>query len=274
MRAGDVAAAERATSRSLFGDDGRVPDQVARARRRIAHLLETDPGGAWVAEAGGEIVGASLALVREGIWGLSLLGLLEEHQGRGDGRRLLRAAWEHGRDARGWIVLSSSHPAAMRAYASLGLALRPCVAAAGIVDRARLGDPDGVVDAGEGGIPAADAIGRAVRGAGHGRELRVALEHPGARLLLAGDRAFALLRDSHVQLVAGLDEEAATQVLNGALAAAPRGATVSVDFLTSGQDWAIRACLRAGLALSPDGPVLTAGALGPLRPYVPSGPWL
>ena len=63
-------------------------------------------------------------------------------------------------------------------------------------------------------------------------------------------------------------------MLRAALAAAPRGATVSVDFLTAGQDWAIRACLRAGLALSPDGPVFTGGALGPLRPYVPSGPWL
>ncbi len=274
MRPDDVAAAERATSASLFGDEGRAPEQVARARRRIAHLLETDPGGAWIADAGGEIVGASLALVREGVWGLSLLGLLEAHQGHGHGRSLLRAAWDHGRDARGWIILSSSHPAAIRAYASLGLDLRPCVAAAGIVDRERLGEAVGVRDAGEAGIDVADAIGRAVRGAGHGRELRVALEHPAARLLVVEDRAFALLRDSHVQLVAGLDEEAATRALEGALAAAPRGSTVSVDFLTAGQDWAIRACLSAGLALSPDGPVFTAGALGPLRPYVPSGPWL
>jgi hypothetical protein len=49
---------------------------------------------------------------------------------------------------------------------------------------------------------------------------------------------------------------------------------VTVDFLTAGQDWAVRACLDAGLALSPDGPFFTGGDLGPLRPYVPSGAYL
>jgi hypothetical protein len=212
--------------------------------------------------------------VREGVWGLSLLGVTPARQGRGVGARLLQAAWEHGRDARGWIILSSAHPAAMRAYALRGLELRQCVAAAGLVDRARLGGADGVEDAGVDGIALADAIGREVRGAGHGHELRVALEHPGTRLLVLEDRAFALLRDANVALLAARDEEAAERVLDGALAATPRGATVGVDFITAGQDWAIRACLRAGLQLSPDGPVFAGGVLGPLRPYVPSGPWL
>ena len=59
-----------------------------------------------------------------------------------------------------------------------------------------------------------------------------------------------------------------------ALAAVPPGGTAHVDFLTAGQDWAIRACLDAGLALSPDGPFFTGGELGPLRPYIPSGAYL
>src|SRR5919108_6516813 len=105
----------------------------------------------------------ALALVREGIWGLSLFAVAPEHQSRGIGRELLAASFGHGADARGHLILSTESPAAMRRYARLGLELRPCVAAAGVVDRARLPETDGVVDAGLDGVAVADAIGRAVR---------------------------------------------------------------------------------------------------------------
>lgn len=275
MQAEDVPAANRVARDALaFGRPTESDTALRRAERRVAHLQQTDPGGAWVAEADGALVGVALALVREGIWGLSLFAVAEAHRDRGIGRALLEASFGHGADARGHLILSTESPAAMRRYARLGLDLRPCVAAAGTVDRARLPAPDGVVDAGTAGIPVADAIGRAVRGAGHGVDLAVALEDPGAKLLLADDRAFAWVRDERIMLVAGLEDAAATRVLGAALAATPPGATVSVDFLSAGQDWAVRACLDAGLALSPDGPMFTAGDLGPLRPYVPSGAYL
>ena len=276
MRPADVEAAEAVARRALFRGDAPETDAVVAARgvRRVAHLLGTDPGGAWVAAAGEEIVGMALGLVREGIWGLSLFAVADEHRDRGVGRELLEASFGHGADARGHLILSTESPAAMRRYARLGLDLRPCVSAAGIVDRARLPAADGIVEAGMAGIPVADAIGRAVRGAGHGIDLEVALDDPGAKLLLAEDRAFAVVREERVMLLAGLDDAAATRVLAAALAATPAGATVSVDFLTAGQDWAVRACLDAGLVLSPDGPFFTAGDLGPLRPYVPSGAYL
>jgi GNAT superfamily N-acetyltransferase len=275
MRAEDVVAANAVARDALAA--GRPPETGAmrrRAERRVAHVRSTDPGGAWVAEdRGGALVGMALALVREGIWGLSLFAVAEQYRGRGIGRELLEACFGHGADARAHLILSTESPAAMRRYARLGLELHPCVAAAGILDRTRL-DANGVVDAGRDGIPVADAIGRAVRGAGHGIDLEVALEDGASRLLLAEDRAFAWVRDERIMLVAGLDEPAATRALNAALAATPPGASVSVDFLTSGQDWAVRACLDAGLALSPDGPFFTGGDLGPLRPYIPSGAYL
>jgi predicted N-acetyltransferase YhbS len=276
MRPDDVAAAE-AVARTVLWEGHPAaadPETVERGVRRVAHLQRTDPGGAWVAEAGRQIVGMVLALVREGIWGLSLFAVAIDHQSRGIGRELLEAAFGHGADARGHLILSSESPAAMRRYARLGLELRPCVAAAGIVDRTRLPAGDGVVDAGADGIPVADAIGRAVRGAGHGVDLEIAVGDPGTRLLLVDDRAFALVRRERVSLVAGLDDPAATRALNAALAATPPGASVSVDFLTAGQDWAVRACLDAGLALSPEGPFFTGGDLGPMRPYIPSGAYL
>jgi hypothetical protein len=227
-----------------------------------------------VAEHDGEVAGVALALVREGVWGCSLFAVAAGLQGRGVGRRLLEASFDYGRAARGHLILSTENPAAMRRYARLGLELRPCVAAAGIVDPVRRPAADGVVEAGTEGIAVADAIGRAVRGAGHGRDLPVLLEAPGTRLLLYEDRAFAVVRDDRVALVAGTDEDAATRVLNGAFATARPGATVTVDFLSAGQDWAVRACLDAGLALSPDGPLFTGGDVGPLRPYIPSGAYL
>jgi hypothetical protein len=256
------------------GVDHGDAEVIERGRRRIAHLQGTDPGGAWVAERDGEIAGVALALVREGVWGLSLFAVASDLQGRGVGRRLLEAAFAYGRDARGHLILSTESPAAMRRYARLGLDLRPCVAAAGVVDPTRRPAIDGVREGGAEAIPVADAIGRAVRGAGHGRDLPVMLDASDTRLLLCEDRAFAVVRDDRVALLAGIDEDAATRVLNAAFATAAPGATVTVDFLTAGQDWAVRACLDAGLALSPDGSLFTGGDVGRLRPYIPSGAYL
>ncbi|MEA2249674.1 MAG: hypothetical protein QOH46_4203 [Solirubrobacteraceae bacterium] len=276
MTPDDLLPVER-VARSVLSSPAQpaTSGSIGNSLARIAHLQRSDPGGAWVAEQDGRVVGLAQALLREGIWGLSLLAVTEELQGRGVGRSLVERAWRYGEAARGHLILSSVSPAAMRSYARLGLRLHPCVAAAGIVDRSRIPDLDGVVDAGVDGIAAADEIGRAVRGAGHGRDLAVPLEaNPATRLLLFEDRAFALMRGDSVLLVAGRDEEAATRVLWSAFAATGHGATASVEYLTAGQDWAVRACLDAGLALSPDGPLFTGGDVGPMRPYIPSGAYL
>jgi len=49
--------------------------RTAGATARIAHIQRTDPGGCWVAESDGQIVGAALGIIREGIWGLSLFAM-------------------------------------------------------------------------------------------------------------------------------------------------------------------------------------------------------
>jgi GNAT superfamily N-acetyltransferase len=273
----DVPAADAVARDVLFFLPPGV-DEAERQRRshaRIAHLMHTDPGGAWVAErADGRVAGVGLSLIREGIWGFSLFAVAEDVQGRGVGRRLLEACFAYGDGARGHVILSSEKPAAMRLYARLGLDIRPAIAAAGIADLARMPAAAAhVEDAGVSGIPLADAIGRRVRGAGHARDLPVALAS-GASLLTFEDRAFAVARDGNVMLLAALDDEAASIVLWAALEAAGPGRTVRVDFLTAGQDWAVRTCLDAGLPLSPDGPMFTGGQLGPMRPYIPSGAYL
>ena len=262
---------------AVFSAPGEAPtaEGVRRSEARQTHLLATDPRGAWVAlDEGGEVCGVALAILREGLWGLSLLAVRPDVQARGIGRRLLERAWAYGDDAgaRGRIVLSSTDPKAMRRYARLGLALRPCVAAGGIVDRSRLPAPSGAVAASE-DVERTAPISRHVRGAAHVADIPVLLD-AGGRLLLHGDRGFAVHDRGTVKLLAARDDAAATDLLWACLAASVPGATVAVEFLTAGNDWAVRAALDAGLALSPEGPLFTGGELGPLAPYVPSGPYL
>jgi GNAT superfamily N-acetyltransferase len=275
MREEDAYDADRVCKEVLYAPapGGDEATRAARQHARITHLGRTDPAGCWVAEHDGRVEGVALSLIRDGLWGFSLFGVAATLQGRGIGRELFARCWEYGAAARGHLILSSPNPAAMATYARSGLSIRPCVAAAGIPDLSRAPQVDGVEDAGKDGIAIADAIGREVRGAGHGRDLPAAMAH-GARLLVFRDRAFALVRDGVVALLAARDEQAARRLLWGALIDAGPGATVSVDFLTAGQDWAVGVCVDARLPLTPDGPMFAGGALGPLAPYIPSGAYL
>ena len=79
---------------------------------RIRRLIATDPGGAWVAETpDGALAGAALALVREGLWGLSLLVVDPGRQSAGVGRALLDRALAYGDTAR---AAGSSSPRRIR----------------------------------------------------------------------------------------------------------------------------------------------------------------
>jgi hypothetical protein len=275
MRDEDVADADRVCVDVLYTtfDDEAESVRAARQHARIRHLLETDPGGCWVAEHEGRVEGVALALIREGVWGFSLFGVAEKLQGRGVGRDLFARCFAYGAAARGHLILSTTNPSAMGIYARTGVPIRPCVAFAGIPDLERAPALDGVADAGAAGIPLADAIGRELRGAGHGRDLPVPMAH-GARLLVFEERAFALAREGNIIMLGARDEEAARRMLWALFLTAGPGATVNVDFLTSGQDWALPVCLDARLQLSPDGPMFAGGDLGPLAPYIPSGAYL
>jgi GNAT superfamily N-acetyltransferase len=244
---------------------------LASSRIRIGRLLATDPGGAWVAELDGRVVGCSLGIVREGVWGLSLLVVGPDAQSTGVGRELLARAWEHGRDARGWIVLGSRDPRALRSYARLGLRLHPAIAARGRPRRVtrppevRLGT---LAD-----LPLTADVDRTVRGAPHGDDL-VALLESGGDLLVLPERGYAVVRDGAIRLLASRDEDGAVALLRACLAAA--GAReASVEWITSAQRWAVMPCLEAGLELRMDlGAVFLAGDVGPFAPYLPSGAYL
>jgi GNAT superfamily N-acetyltransferase len=276
MLEADVGAVE-ALGHRAFAVDANGPDRDAEMEAwglaRTAHFLATDPGGNFVADDDGEIVGVGQSLRREGLWGLALLAVRSDRHGEGLGRRLIDACLEYGRDALGGMILSTEHPAAMRLYASSGFALRPTVSAGGIVDRDALRPGPDVRPGTAADYGWMDDVSRLLRGAGHSRDVAQAVE-AGTRLLAIEDRGWALVRREEIRCLAARDAEAATQLLDAGLATMPRGATASVDSIAAGNDWAIQTCLRAGLALSPSGPIFTRGTLGTLAPYLPSGPYL
>lgn len=280
LTAEDVPAADRAGFAALrFAvPEEQVGDEevrAARGRARVAHLLSTDPDGCWVAEADGAgVVGVALALLREGVWGLSLLGVDPDWQGRRIGSRVLEPALRYADGARGAIIVASTHPAAMRAYATAGFALRPCVSAAGVLDRRAIpaglrSRPGDVVRDRE----TCDVASRHARGAAHGPDLEM-YPAAGCDLLVIDGEGFAMHREGSVVVLAATTEAAARDLLWSSFAAAPPGATVHVDWIAAGHDWAIEIALAAGLALSPDGPIFTRGDLGAMAPYLPSGAYL
>jgi GNAT superfamily N-acetyltransferase len=239
---------------------------------RYFHLIETDPGGAWVAEEDGQVIGAALAIDRDGVWGLSLLVVLPDHQSSGIGRALLERAREYADGGRrGAIILASPDHRALRAYARAGFEMHPCMDAEG---RPHVEEPPpGVRDGDDRDLPLTEAVDRAVRGTVHGSDIAAFLR-AGRRLLVVPERGYAVLGPDSISLLAALDEEAARDLVLAALAAVPPDKDYRVEWITSAQQWAVQPVLDAGLVLKPGGAVFVRGELGPLTPYLPSGAYL
>lgn len=242
-------------------------------RYRLA--LERDPGGAWVAEDGERIVGVALALKREGVWILSLLAVDEDYRDAGVGRGLLDLALDYSAGCAGAMIASSTHPAAMRRYARAGFTLHPTLMASGEVREASIPPRDlPVRDGGAKDLALAARVDRLVRGAAHGPDLAHMLD-TGAGLLVSespAGRGYAVEWKGSPALVAATEPEVAAKLLWACLSRAK--GEVEVRWITSAQNWAIPVVLDAGLALSPAGPICTRGRLGPLTPYLLSGPFL
>ncbi len=248
------------------------PASLEVARIRIRQLIGTDPGGAWVAEEGGEVVGAALALEREGVWGLSLLIVSPALQSQGVGRALLERTLEYaGGGERGAIILASPDHRALRAYARAGFSAHPCFDASGVPTVTD--PPEGVREGGPDDLPLTETVSRAVRGASHGSDVEAMLR-AGARMFVLPERGYSITTSSGIKLLAALDEEAARDLLLGTLAAGPEGQATNVEWITSAQQWAIEPALEAGLKLQLGGGVFLRGDVGPFRPYLPSGAYL
>lgn len=245
------------------------PDSVL-SRPRYVDLIRRDPGGAWVAEQDGEIVGCALAIRRDDVWGLSLLVVHPQLQSAGLGRELLQRAHAYADGARGRIILSSGDARALRSYARLGLTGHPCFAAAGTPRGVQ--EPAGLRPAAPADQPFLDHVDRQVRGAARGGDLDT-FRAMGAEILLAPERGYAVLRGGVLRALAALDAEGAQALLRAVLARAE--GSVEIEWLSALQGWAVPVCLDAGLELRVQrGAIFTDGDVGPFTPYLPSGAFL
>jgi len=221
-------------------------------------------------------VGMSQSFVRENYWMLSQLGTVPGQQGRGLGRELLRLALSHGDPGSPGTIQCSRDPKAMALYASFGFNLHPVVAAWGTMRTGAVSrpaevdryEPEDVLDA---HLDTVSAIDRQVRGSARMIDIQSMLSQPGNRLLLLGDRAYAVAKDERIVTLGARDEGSATLVLRTMLAEAPANEIVEVNWLTSAQQWAIRVLTQAGIELQPYGPVMVRGMDAPPSPYIPSG---
>jgi hypothetical protein len=115
MRADDVPAASRAAHETFAHQDrglGHPPSPYsgaarARGERRLAHLLATDPGGAWVTERDGDHRGVGLAGPRRDLGTVAARRSARPSERR-RGRALFGAALAHGDGGRGGIIVASS----------------------------------------------------------------------------------------------------------------------------------------------------------------------
>jgi GNAT superfamily N-acetyltransferase len=236
-----------------------------RGTARIAHLQRTDPDGAWTAEVEGEPVGCALALVRDGMWFLSLLIVKPGFQGKGIGRALLDAALTTATD-RSWIM-STVEPAAVRRYQRAGFDLHPTYTAKGAPDRTKIPAVPGVRDYDDDRETLDDVL-RKVRGAAMGTEVDYYRETLPRRIVVAPGKGFAVLRPDGANWLAATDEQTARHLLWTVLAEAP--GEVEVDWLGANQQWAIDVCLDAHLTLK-GGASLALRGQPTMSPYLPCG---
>ena len=275
MRADDVEASFAVQWAALSELDDRnkraTPEltDAARARGvgRVAHLRETDPDGAWVAEQDGAVVGCALALVREGMWFLSLLMVEPSQQGQGIGRALLNASLTTATD-RSWI-LATDDPAALRRYQRAGFDLHvtytakgapgPLAPAVGVVE----GDYEQHGDL-------VDEVTRHVRGAGLRTDLPFFRARPAPFLVVddSDGRGFVFLRPGGIVMLAATTEHAARRLLVASLTAAD--GEIEVDWLSADQQWAIDVCLDARLTLGYGATICLRGQPR-MAPYLPGG---
>ncbi|HMD56860.1 MAG TPA: GNAT family N-acetyltransferase [Solirubrobacteraceae bacterium] len=273
MEPGDVAIAVDVSAAAF---EYELTDAATRAfwEMRVAHPLRTDPGGAFVAELDGRLVGVAQALQRDRVWVLTLLTVLPTAQSTGAGRALFERALDYGERAAPGLIVSSNDARAMRLYARAGFSLLAALETDGLLQRRALPRPNSRIrEAGHADLGALEMISRAVRGATHTPDLELALRQE-AVLLRLGDAGFAAAMPGHgVWMLAARHESDAQALLWQALEIAGESVRPAVRWLAGDQAWAIDVLLRAGFGLRAYGALAVRGRPGPLRPYIPSGPF-
>lgn len=236
-----------------------------------AHALSTDPGGCWVAERDGAVVGCAISRVRELMWILSSFAVQLDLEVR-VGDQLLAAALDHGRGCLRGMLTAGAEPDAVRRYRLAGFDLHPQMMLLGEVDRGVLPVVEHVRDGSAGDRDLLDSVDRHARGAAHGPDHDALLEQ---HRLVVSDRAtasgYAYVDDTGSPvLLAATSRKVATTLLWEALASTRPGTEVTIGHVTAANEWAIDVGLAAGLSLHQGG-YLCLRAMRPPAPYLHHG---
>lgn len=284
MRPDDVAAAERLSDDSYHAVDlehampaGVLParrsaDRASWWRQRTSHLLAGDPGGCWVAEQGGELIGVAISFRRELMWLLASFAVRRDLQGAGLGKALLDAALGYGAGCLRGMFAASPDPKAVRRYRLAGFTLHPQMLLHGTVHRDRLPVAPHVREGTARDFDLMDSVDRHARGSAHGPDHPVLAER--CRLVVI-DRpsasGYAYLNESGSPvLLAATDRRTASSLLWEALGSAPRDAPITVGHITAANEWAIDVGIAARLAVHQRG-YLCLRQMKPPMPYLHHG---
>lgn len=268
MRPEDVEAVERLTALAFRTD--RVGDHRRRWSEQARHLLTTDPGGCWVADAGGDVIGVAVSLRRDLLWILSAYAVHPDHQGHGIGTALLDAAVGYGAGCLRGMLTSLPDHQALRRYRRAGFTLHPTMQLNGVVDRSALPAVDGVRAGTAADFDLVDSVDRQVRGATHRPDNAHVLGYSTLLVcdLLTG-AGYAYVAEWGVTRLAATNRAVAQRLLWAALARTAPGSAANVRNLTSDQEWAVDVGLAAGLRVEQDS-YLALRHMRPPAPYVPS----
>lgn len=284
MREGDLAAFAEITATSYYEVETRThqrdwPDPVRRpaarhgawiARARAA--LHTDPGGCWVAEVDGEVVGGAVSRVRELMWILASFAVLPQHQGQGIGTQLMASALHHGRGCLRGMFSSSADPGAVRRYRLAGFDLHPQMMLTGVVDRSAIPVLERVREGTAADIDLMNSVDRHTRGAAHLSDHELLLDQ--FRLVVVdhstGSGYAYVDGDGSPTLVAATNRRTASSLLWEALASSQPGEQVSVHHVTAANAWAIDVGLAARMAVHQSG-YLCLRRMKPPAPYLHHG---
>jgi hypothetical protein len=241
---------------------------------RLTHSLLTDPGGSFVSEGGGTVTGAAQAVIRDGLWILSLMAVSPTLGVGGEGRALMDATLGYGSGTEGGLIIASDDPRALRLYASSGFALEPTFKATGTIDP-KLIPPlhPGITSVDAEHLSTLGPISRAVRGAAHTPDLEVA-RFAGSTFHQLDDRGFVVIYPGRgIWMLAARDERAGAALFWHALAELRHEPQVDIGWISGHQQWALDVCLTARLSFTTYGAIGTRGTVGRLHPYIPSPPF-
>lgn len=284
MREGDLEAFGEITATSYHEVDTRTyqrawPDPVRRPPgrnsawiNRARAALRTDPGGCWVAEVDGEVVGGAVSRVRELMWILASFAVRPEQQGQGIGTQLMAAAMHHGRGCLRGMFAASADPGAVRRYRLAGFDLHPQMLLTGVVARSAIPVVERVREGSAGDVDLLDSIDRQTRGAAHLSDHELLLDQ--FRLVVSdhstGSGYAYVDTDGSPTLLAATNRRTAARLMWEALAGSAPGEQVSVHHITAANAWALDVGLEARLAIYQNG-YLCLRRMKPPAPYIHHG---